>query len=678
MKNVCFTLLLVVSSFLLVSVAYAADTNILLQIKSNYRQILLPTKDNQDSLKTDLIKFKPETEISDQVVEELHLLYPFDLKKIEGYLSLLQTDGSWKDINYDDRLRSGWAPKKHASRILELSKLYNSKDTKYYHSPRIKKAIHSALNFWFVRKPVCPNWWYNEIGIPKTLGCAFLLLEDQLSAKEKSSAIEVMKNSRFGMTGQNKVWLAGNVLIRALLQNDSVLAKAARDTIVSEIVLGRREGIKNDWSFHQHGPQQQFGNYGLAFVSGMSFYNRLFKDTVFALSKRQKDILYSLINKGYRWIIWNRYMDVSALDRQFFRKAQIHKAYSLALAAADLGIGGFNAQGNSFIGHKHFDDSDYTLHRTKNWMASVKMSSNRVIGTELVNEDNLKGYYLGDGATYYYRKGDEYSDIFPLWDWRRIPGTTAYQDVSALPNISKTKSGNNSDKVGGLTVGNFGMTAMELNRDGLKGNKAWLFSDRFVFCLGADIKSDSALVVNTTIDQRWLRGEFSFLKNDAWGALQGTETFCKPDLRFYYDGTGYIVLNSDSCTAKSEERSGQWCDIMGMYQPALEKGKVMTLFLNHGARPQGKSYQYVVIPVSSKDDVKTFDIRGIRIIRNDSSAQILSCKDCGNGYWAAVYKPTLLDMDGLSFNAETVGIYYLEKDTEGLHCTRTAPFRLTK
>src|SRR5574344_1696922 len=100
MKNVCFTLLLVVSSFLLVSVAYAADTNILLQIKSNYRQILLPTKDNQDSLKTDLIKFKPETEISDQVAEELHLLYPFDLKKIEGYISLLQTDGSWKDINY--------------------------------------------------------------------------------------------------------------------------------------------------------------------------------------------------------------------------------------------------------------------------------------------------------------------------------------------------------------------------------------------------------------------------------------------------------------------------------------------------------------------------------------------------------------------------------------------------
>ena len=70
-----------------------------------------------------------------------------------------------------------------------------------------------------------------------------------------------MENAKFGMTGQNKVWLAGNVMMRALLQNDAGLVKMARDTIVSEIVTGKVEGIKDDWSFHQHGAQQQFGNY---------------------------------------------------------------------------------------------------------------------------------------------------------------------------------------------------------------------------------------------------------------------------------------------------------------------------------------------------------------------------------------------------------------------------------
>ena len=130
-----------------------------------------------------------------------------------------------------------------------------------------------------------------------------------------------MENAKFGMTGQNKVWLAGNVLIRALLQNDADLVKAARDAIASEIVLGRKEGIKDDWSFHQHGPQQQFGNYGLSFVTGMSFFFQLFKDTDYEFTGQQREILVSLIDKGYRRVIWNRYMDVRLLrffsDRAF-------------------------------------------------------------------------------------------------------------------------------------------------------------------------------------------------------------------------------------------------------------------------------------------------------------------------------------------------------------------------
>ena len=78
-------------------------------------------------------------------------------------------------------------------------------------------------------------------------------------------------------------------------------------------------------------------------------------------------------------------------------------------------------KGSAFIGHKHFWDSDQTVHRFSTWMASVKMASDRVIGTELVNEDNLKGFYMGDGALYTYCRGDEYLNIFPFWDWRKIP-----------------------------------------------------------------------------------------------------------------------------------------------------------------------------------------------------------------------------------------------------------------
>lgn len=41
-----------------------------------------------------------------------------------------------------------------------------------------------------------------------------------------------------------------------------------------------------------------------------------------------------------------------------------------------------------------------------------KMASNKVIGTETLNGDNMKGFYSADGATYVYTDGHEYLDIF--------------------------------------------------------------------------------------------------------------------------------------------------------------------------------------------------------------------------------------------------------------------------
>ena len=57
-----------------------------------------------------------------------------------------------------------------------------------------------------------------------------------LKPEEKEAAIEVMENAKFGMTGQNKVWLAGNVLMRGLLQDDFELVKAAVGGIVALLI----------------------------------------------------------------------------------------------------------------------------------------------------------------------------------------------------------------------------------------------------------------------------------------------------------------------------------------------------------------------------------------------------------------------------------------------------------
>ena len=675
---------LIIISVLLVSVTVqASGVDELVRIKQNYARMLVPSGKDPFGLLSILSSIQPETEISDQVVVELHQRYPFDLKKVETYLSSFTEAGTWPDINYDDKKRSGWEPKIHAERILELVKLYNSDQTSYYRSSEVEAVIHKALNYWFTAKPVCLNWWYNQIGIPKTLGTVFILFEKQLTPVEKQNAITVMENAKFGMTGQNKVWLAGNVMMRALLQNDYELVKMARDTIASEIVTGGVEGIKDDWCFHQHGAQQQFGNYGLSFVSGMSFFSGLFSGTSLAFDDKQLSILSTLIDKGYRWVIWKGMMDVNALGRQLFHHAPVHKALSLAFAASELGGGesdecvavatallrdNYPAPAvNVLTGHKHFWQSDYTIHRRPHWMTSVKMASDRVVGVEMMNGDNMKGFYMADGATYLYQNGDEYLDIFPLWDWRQLPGVTTFRSDGPMPVIQKYHPRNAVSFVGGISNGVQGVSAMEINRAGIKVRKSWIFMNDYVLCLGTGIQADSNLVVTTTLEQCHRKGDLKVLQNGIWNQISNQWYAVSSEQRFFHNNVGYITWgDSTSCVAEVAQRSGRWHDVMQMYRPQSVTGDVVSIYLEHGVSPKDKKYQYLILPAVSETAVKNFNLSSIRVLHNDEGAQVVYLKE-EKMYCITAYQPiSFILTSGCPLDIYTPGIYMLRE--EGGNC----------
>lgn len=690
MKSFAYTLFLIL--LLLVGARVYAQTpaDELEQIRQNYIQSLISSNDDSDLLNRILAGIPPETEMSDQMVVELHQRYPFNMEKVKTYMESIHEDGSWPDINYADPKRSGWAAKKHPDRILELAKLYHAEGPSCTWSPRFSTVIHQALDYWFRTKPVCKNWWYNEIGIPKTFGPAFILLRMQMTPAEQKEAVKVMENARFGMTGQNKVWLAGNVLMKGLLLDDYELVKAARDTIISEVTTGRPEGIKSDWSFHQHGPQQQFGNYGLAYLSEMSFYSGLFAGTSLALNAEQQSILNNLLTEGYRWIIWRGYMDVNALDRQLFHNAPIHKALGIGNAANSLRKGSTPAdaeklqaflddnfpsqqpEGVAFTGQKHFWDSDQTIHRAPKWMASIKMASQRVIGTELVNEDNLKGFYMGDGATYIYRIGDEYLNVFPFWDWRKIPGITSYESDAPVPSPRSygAHTRNESVFVGGVTDGHTGMTAMILNRDGVGARKSWVITDDFMLCLGAGIQSDSTLSLTTSIDQRKKRGALSYFDDKRWIPVNGTFTADQKALRFFHDSTGYILMQPESSVAISEKRSGNWADFMGSYTSQTVEGEVVSLYIRH-QKEVPASYQYLILPTSSAARTASFRTEDICILRNDETMQAVATN--GRYYLTAYQEGTIRLSDDLTLEIKTPGIYLVEEKEGNVRIHATDP-----
>lgn len=624
-----------------------------------YAEAVLHEPDRHDTLLADFVRLVPrEEKISDQMVQELQRLYPPRRQDIDRCLSLQRADGSWSDIDYADTKRSGWEPRLHAERALMLARLYHSPSGGHWHDPRVLAAYRRAIAYWAGAGIKCRNWWYNEIGMPKTFGDSYILMRHELSADDLRGAVDVLSAARIGRTGQNRVWLSGIVLVRALLQADTLLARQARDAILDQVVLGQKEGIQPDWSFHQHGPQQQFGNYGLAFVADMSFYARVLRGTSMALSDTQLGILSSLMDKGYRWIVWHRQMDVAAIGRQFFHNAQQDKAYSVAFAAKNLGLRGFAREGNDLVGHRHFASSDYTIHRRPTWMASLKMASNRVVGTELVNEDNLLGFYLADGATYYYVRGDEYADAFPVWDWRLIPGTTTPALPSGrMPDAAHDDARNHTDRVWGTTEGDCGMSAMELCRLGTHARKAWIFADHYVLCLGTDIRSDSTDCLTTCVDQRTARGRL-------WRRHDRGAT------RLHHDRTGYIVLDNDTTGcgdapsgtevgARVERRTGDWARHMGGYGSYPAKGRVMQIAISHrDTRRHPAAYAYIVMPDCTRRELRGFDpSKEISILRNDQRAQIVSLGSMPDVLWVAAYEAGLYRAAGHDIDIKAPGVY---------------------
>ncbi len=209
-----------------------------------------------------------------------------------------QPDGSWKDVDYSDQDRSSWGPMRHLGNLRAIAAISPATDA-------ATRALNRGLDYWREHDFKCPNWWYNEIGAPMSVGDTAMLAQGRLTPENFRYITEtVMPRAKIGMTGQNRAWVAGITFVRALLTDQVALAKEAMAVISEEVRITEKEGLQPDWSFHQHGPQQQFGNYGLAFAGEMTQWADLLRDTSLAFSPEQIELLRNYLLEGENWVCW--------------------------------------------------------------------------------------------------------------------------------------------------------------------------------------------------------------------------------------------------------------------------------------------------------------------------------------------------------------------------------------
>ena len=287
-----------------------------------------------------------------------------DISGAAKYRATIRPDGSWADIDYADQRRSRWTTgiQHLGHRLCALAA-----DWRRNRDGASLAAAHLALRFWLSRRFTNPNWWWNVIGVPMSIGNAALMMDEELTDDERRGVIEVMsvKESKT-MNGQNLAWIAENRLRRGLLARDE---KMVRDA-----------GIQEDWCFHQHGAQPQFGNYGCGFLLGQSRLAAILAGSDFPYPPEKLELVRNLASEGYSWICWNGMMDVSALGRQLFRNAQRDRAAGVARAFANLEKTGWRRP-SPRVGFRYFHKSAYAIYRTADFMASVRASTPTIIGT---------------------------------------------------------------------------------------------------------------------------------------------------------------------------------------------------------------------------------------------------------------------------------------------------------
>ncbi|MFR9620886.1 MAG: polysaccharide lyase family 8 super-sandwich domain-containing protein [Rikenellaceae bacterium] len=584
------------------------------------------------------VKYFPDGVDTDQCLMELvaHAM-PQD-SDIANLLSTQHADGSWDGIYYTSPARSAWEAQAHIKNIMKFARGYKSPNSSYCNDKQVLEAINRAIDYWCDNGFTCTNWWYNAIGVPKVFAPVLLLLEGDLSSERMAKGMQVLEPAEREMTGQNKVWCNGIILIKGLLLGDAAVVDRATTAIRSELILSREEGIQYDYSYHQHGAMQQFGNYGLAFAASMSYWMRIFDGTSYDFTAEQKQIMSDYMTRGLNVTIWRGHMDVSSCGRQLFYNSQTGKAASVLISNLNMLAMGSSANTdyegyvkrnyitpdqNDLKGNFTYPISKYTIHRADEFMFSVKMFSKRIIGGEIMNNENLKGYHLADGATMIYRTGAEYDNMFAYWDGKYMPGTTVEVNDKPLKVLANSYCYlNGSDFVGCMGDGMYGVAAMEYLRDGVEANKSWFFFDDEVVCLGNGIASQSGDPFVTTLNQcRYQDVAYYNAGGRRIEPLAKGESYSAQ--RVFSDGVGYESLDRSPIDFVVREQSGDWHDVALFIPSTISRGDVFTAQIFHG-----ESYAYVVKPSVDGDDfLMGRSKNSFRVIQNTSTVTAVESLD---------------------------------------------------
>ena len=510
-------------------------------------------------------------------------------QKTEQLLRQVQPDGSLPGIVYKhEKVRgSAWQPSRHLSVMQTLAAA----------NP---EAAGHMLDFWIRTDNTSENWWWPEIGIPAAI-CKTMLMLDRKA--EKGNPVRTILDRtclfipdgtpdrlKYKYTGQNKVWLAGIHLMKGLLYDDPVMVEEGRDAILSEIRFSDKEGLQSDWSYHQHGAQLQFGNYGLSWFTDMVFWTVALTGTKYAFPPEKTAMVTQYYTRGLRWTLSGRMMDINACGRQIIGSWPYTKYRQVRRNAALLQEAGLLEKLPEPEGSISYPRSGYLIHRCSDSFFSVRMCSRKLIGPETCNSENMQGAFTGDGATMLYPGFRWHQASLALRNWYKVPGTTELQNpVSLVPSMLPPH--NSEGDYCCFAEGNTAAAMMKFRNPEMQADKAWFCFGKYIVCIGGNIRAAVPGQIATTIAQAFRDSPVLL----AAKALPEGEKRSAGKTSFTFEGMKYLLPEKGDFHFLLDHRKGNWNTINFEHPSTPVSGKMLTVWQEHEADGSGQ-YLYAIFP----------------------------------------------------------------------------------
>jgi chondroitin AC lyase len=280
------------------------------------------------------------------------------------------------------------------------------------------------------------------------------------------------------------------------------------------------------------------------------------------------------------------------------------------------------------------------VHHGLNYYLSVKTPSKRTVATECGNDENLKCRHFSWGATNIMVDGDEYQNIFPIWDWARVPGVTnVWENVKKIiPNgiyIRDTAT----LFAGGVSNAQYGLSVYDFSRDSLQAKKAYFFTPDGMYCLGTAIasrKRDTIHPVITNVNQCKTFGNV-WVNDGTKTSLFEDEIAMFDSLKWvHHNNVGYYFPKEYPIQLLNQNQKGSWYDINFSQDKSIVNGQVFSLLFHHGKKPVNEGYEYMVIPDKNKESFeKWLSTNTLTKIANSATVQAFA--DTKNQVYAAVF-----------------------------------------